>query len=53
VAALGAATGFTLWVAVAVVFLVLVIPGGAGVRLPTGRRRFWMTSCRPRSAARP
>ena len=50
-AALGAATGFTLWVAVALVFLVLVIPGSAGARLPVGRRLRVPQPGRPRRAA--
>jgi hypothetical protein len=36
-AALGAATGFTLWVAVTVLFLAVVVSGGTGVRVPSVR----------------
>jgi len=37
-AALGAATAFTLWVAVTLLLLAVVILGGTGVRLPSVRR---------------
>ena len=36
-AALGAATGFTLWVAVTILFLAVVVSGGTGGRVPSVR----------------
>jgi hypothetical protein len=36
-AALGAAIGFTLWVAIAILFLAVVVPGSRGVRMPAVR----------------